>query len=70
MPNNERISSGADGLELWTEIGDATVERGELLVFVLGHFDLVAFAEFHDDIEEVHGIQLKLIAQSHVVFDV
>ena len=33
------------------------------------HFDAMALAELHHDIEEIHGIELQLIAQANLRLD-
>jgi hypothetical protein len=49
--------------QLWLEIVDAAVEGNEFWVFIFGDFNTVLFSQFHDDVEEVHGIEVELISE-------
>src|SRR5262249_40140490 len=53
-------------LEQRREVARAPVERRELLVVGLGDVDAVALAQLHDDVQEVHRVQLDLLAQADV----
>ncbi len=55
-----------DGVELRREVFRTAVEGGELRVILLRDFDPVLLAKLHDDIEEIHGVEVKLVAQAHI----
>ena len=48
------------------EIVDAAGQGGQLRVFLFRDLQLVARAQFHDDVETVHGIQVQLVPQGGV----
>ena len=50
-------------VKLGSQVGCAAVERCELRVIRLGDFDVVLLAELHDDVEEVHGVEVQLVAE-------
>ena len=45
------------------EIGDGTVERGELRIVRLGNVDPGALVQRGDEVEEVHRIEIEFLAQ-------
>src|SRR5687768_3470256 len=49
--------------QLRLQVGDRAGEAGELLVILFGDLDAVPLAELHHDVEEVHAVQLKLLAK-------
>src|SRR5688572_2824029 len=44
--------------QLGAEVVGAALQRGELHVVLLGHLHAVALAQLHDDVEEVHRVEL------------
>src|SRR5688572_1251205 len=61
---------GGERVELRREIFGRAIERGELQVVRLRHFDAVALAKLHHNIEKIHAIELELVAKADVGFDV
>src|SRR5690349_18074523 len=51
------------------EVRDRRVHAGEVDVVVFGNLHAVAFAELHDDIQEVHAIELELLAEALLVVE-
>ena len=56
-----------DVLHQRLEVRHRAVHAGQVDVVVLGNLDAVALAELHDDVEEVHAVELELLAERHVV---
>lgn len=57
-------------VKLWRQVLTAAIKRGQLGIIVLRDFYTVLFAKLHDDIKEVHGIELELVAKAHVRLDI
>lgn len=57
-------------VELGSQVSRAGIERCELRVVRLWHFDVMLLAELHDDVEEVHRIEVKLLAEFDLWLDV
>ena len=57
-------------VKLGSQVSRAGVEGCELRVVRFWHFDVMLLAELHDDVEEVHGIEVKLIAEFNLRLDV
>jgi hypothetical protein len=70
LQGDRRSALGGERDELGCQVLGAAVERGEVLVIGLGDFDAVALAKLHDDIEEIHTIELKLIAEADFRFHI
>ena len=57
-------------VKLGSQVCCAAFERCELRVVRLWHFDAVLLAELHHDIEEVHRIEVQLLAEFDLRLDV
>src|SRR4029079_1131281 len=51
------------------QVSDRAGETGEGLVVLFGNLDTVPLAELHDDHEQVHRVELELLAQRLVIDD-
>jgi hypothetical protein len=55
---------------LWLKVINTASHRVELGVVGFRDFNAVSFAEFHDDVEEIHGVQIDLITEGLIVFEI
>ena len=51
------------------EVRDRTVHAREVDVIVLGDLDAVTLAQLHDDVQEVHAVELELLAEGDIVVE-
>ena len=56
-------------LKLGRQIIRAAIEGGEFGVVGFGDFDAVLLAQLHYDVEEVHGIEVHLLAKSYIALE-
>src|SRR5438093_3177381 len=56
--------------EFGREVGHATVQAGQLSVVGFRHFDAVALAQLHHDVQEIHRVQFELVPEGHVALEV
>lgn len=71
MRNGEELL--ADQLPFFQQglqVCHATGHGDEVFVVLFWNFQVVAFAKFHDDVEEVHGIEIELIPQLLIIVNV
>ena len=60
--------SGLDDVShLRFEIGHGQLHAREVPVIFFGDLDAMSFAEFHDDIEEIHAVEFELFAETDVI---
>ena len=50
----------------WLKIGYSAVKRRELHVVLFGDFDAVSLPEFHDDVQEIHGVHFDLVSNPDI----
>src|SRR5262245_5088338 len=45
------------------KVSDGAGEAGEVLIVLFRNLNAVALAQFHDDVEKVHAVELELLAE-------
>ena len=50
----------------WLKVGYTAVKSRELDIVFFRDFDAISLAEFHDDVQEIHGVHFDLISNSDI----
>src|SRR5512136_2570261 len=50
----------------WLKVGYSAVKSRQLQIVFFGDFDAISLPEFHDDVQEIHGVHFDLISNPDV----